>query len=65
MTERTLATVGAKTGLARDAALQAVLQTSGQERLIRPEEVAALVVRLCRDDAVETGRAIVLDGRSR
>jgi len=65
MTERTLATVGAKTGLARDAALEAVLQTSGQERLIRPEEVAALVVRLCRDDAVETGQAIVLNGRSR
>jgi NAD(P)-dependent dehydrogenase (short-subunit alcohol dehydrogenase family) len=65
MTERTLATVGAKTGLARDAALEAVLQTSGQERLIRPEEVAALVVRLCRDDADETGQAIVLDGRSR
>ena len=28
-------------------------------------EVAAEVVRLCRDDAVETGRAIVLSGRSR
>ena len=65
MTERTLATVGARTGLARDAALQAVLQTSGQERLIRPEEVAAEVIRLCRDDAVETGRTIVLNGRSR
>ena len=64
MTDRTLATVGVKTGLARDAALRAVLETAGQERLIRPEEVAAEVVRLCRDDAVATGQAIVLDGRS-
>ena len=65
MTDRTLATVGAKTGLARDAALRAVLETAGQERLIRPEEVASAVVRLCGDDAVETGQAIVLSGRSR
>ena len=65
MTDRTLTTVETKTGLARDAALRAVLETAGQERLIRPEEVAAEVVRLCRDDAVETGQAIVLDGRSR
>src|SRR5262245_6377581 len=64
MTDRTLAVVGAKTGLARDAALRAVLETAGQERLIRPEEVAAEVVRLCRDDAVATGQAIVLNGRS-
>jgi NAD(P)-dependent dehydrogenase (short-subunit alcohol dehydrogenase family) len=65
MTDRTLATVESKTGLARDAALRAVLETAGQERLIRPEEVAGEVVRLCEDDAVETGQAIVLDGRSR
>ena len=65
MTDRTLTTVETKTGLARDAALRAVLETAGQERLIRPEEVAAEVVRLCRDDAVGTGQAIVLDGRSR
>jgi len=64
MTERTLETVGQKTGLARDAALRAVLETAGQERLLRPEEVAAEVVRLCRDDASETGQAIVLNGRS-
>lgn len=64
MTERTLETVGQKTGLARDAALRAVLETAGQERLVRPEEVAAEVVRLCRDDARETGQAIVLNGRS-
>jgi NAD(P)-dependent dehydrogenase (short-subunit alcohol dehydrogenase family) len=64
MTERTLETVGQKTGLARDAALRAVLETAGQARLIRPEEVAAEVVRLCRDDASETGQAIVLNGRS-
>ena len=64
MTERTLALVGGKTGLGRDAALEAVLATAGQERLIAPEEVAAAVVRLCREDATETGQAIVLDGRS-
>jgi NAD(P)-dependent dehydrogenase (short-subunit alcohol dehydrogenase family) len=65
MTERTLANVERRTGLARDAALEAVLAAAGQERLIRPEEVAAEVVRLCREDATETGQAIVLNGRSR
>jgi NAD(P)-dependent dehydrogenase (short-subunit alcohol dehydrogenase family) len=65
MTERTLANVGAKTGLDRAAALGAVLEIAGQDRLIRPEEVAAVVLRLCRDDAAETGQAIVLDWRAR
>jgi NAD(P)-dependent dehydrogenase (short-subunit alcohol dehydrogenase family) len=51
MTDETLANVGARTGLSRAEALTAVLATSGQERLVRPEEVAAAAVALCRDDA--------------
>ena len=64
MTERTLADVGARAGLSRDRALEAVLATTGQSRLVTPEEVAAAVLRLCREDAGPiTGQAIVLDGR--
>jgi NAD(P)-dependent dehydrogenase (short-subunit alcohol dehydrogenase family) len=61
MTENTLANVQARAGLAREEALAAVLATTGQERLISPDEVAAAVLDLCREesDAV-TGEAIVL-----
>lgn len=61
MTEQTLANVEARAGLSRDQALAAVLATTGQERLVTPEEVAALVVELCRPEAAgTTGQAIVL-----
>ena len=61
MTERTLANVQTRTGLGRGEALAAVLATTGQDRLIAPEEVAAAALALCLDAAGETtGDAIVL-----
>ena len=48
---RAIENVSARTGLSRERAEAAVLATTGQERLMRPEEVAAEVVRLCRPDA--------------
>ncbi len=61
MTERTLANVQSRAGLTRERALAAVLATTGQERLVAPDEVAAAVLGLCRDDAGgTTGRAVVV-----
>jgi NAD(P)-dependent dehydrogenase (short-subunit alcohol dehydrogenase family) len=61
MTQRTLETVQAKTGLARDKALRAVLDSVGQARLLTPDEVAAEILALCRDDALNrNGEAVVL-----
>jgi len=61
MTESTLANIEARAGLAREQALEAVLATTGQDRLIPPDEVAAIVLDLCRDEAAtRSGDAIVL-----
>ena len=61
MTERTLANVQSRVGLARDRALAAVLATTGQDRLVTVEEVARAVLELCREAASGVnGRAIVL-----
>ncbi len=61
MTKRTLANVQARAGLPREGALAAVLATTGQERLITPQEVAAAVLDLCRDEAASvSGQTIVL-----
>ncbi len=61
MTERTLEEVQARTGLSRDQALAAILGTTGQERLVTTEEVAAAVLALCREDAGgTTGQTVVL-----
>jgi len=66
MTESTLATVEARAGLAREEALAAVLATTGQQRLIPPEEVASAVLDLCRDEsATRSGEAIVLAAGAR
>jgi NAD(P)-dependent dehydrogenase (short-subunit alcohol dehydrogenase family) len=63
MTDRTLALVESRAGLSRDLALAAVLATTGQERLLTPEEVAAAVLRLCQEEAAATnGEAVVLKG---
>ena len=51
MTERTLSNVEARTGMSREEALEAVLETSGQSRLITADEVAEEVLALCREDA--------------
>lgn len=61
MTERTLANVEASTGLKREEALRTVLATTGQERLLHPEEVAVAVLRLCGEGAGDVnGEAILL-----
>jgi NAD(P)-dependent dehydrogenase (short-subunit alcohol dehydrogenase family) len=66
MTARTLANVRKRTGLGAAEALAAILATVGQSRLVSPAEVAAEVLRLCRDDAGGvTGEAIVLEGGAR
>jgi NAD(P)-dependent dehydrogenase (short-subunit alcohol dehydrogenase family) len=61
MTEATIANVQRQTQRDRAAALAAVLAAGNQARLLAPDEVAAEVVRLCRDDAAEVnGQAIRL-----
>jgi NAD(P)-dependent dehydrogenase (short-subunit alcohol dehydrogenase family) len=61
MTERTLANVQERTGLTRPKAMEAVLRTTGQKRLVKPEEVAAQVLELCEESAGEVnGQAIAL-----
>jgi NAD(P)-dependent dehydrogenase (short-subunit alcohol dehydrogenase family) len=61
MTDETLAAVRRHTGRDRGEALAAVLRSANQSRLLSPDEVAAAVVRLCREAAADTnGQAIVL-----
>jgi NAD(P)-dependent dehydrogenase (short-subunit alcohol dehydrogenase family) len=63
MTDRTLQDVGARAGLPRERALEAVLATTGQERLVTPQEVAAEVLKLCSvESGNRTGEAILLRG---
>jgi NAD(P)-dependent dehydrogenase (short-subunit alcohol dehydrogenase family) len=58
---RAIENVSARTGLSRERAEAAVLATTGQERLLRPEEVAAEIVKLCRPDAGGvTGQAVMV-----
>jgi NAD(P)-dependent dehydrogenase (short-subunit alcohol dehydrogenase family) len=64
LTEATLATVQARAGLQRDEALAKVLETTGQERLIAPDEVAKMVLDLCREEAAGTnGQTLVMSGK--
>ena len=63
MTERTLSNVEQRTGMTREEALEAVLETSGQSRLITADEVAEEVVALCREDAKRrNGEALPMRG---
>ncbi len=62
MTEQTITNAQSRTGFSREKALAAVLATVGQDRLITPDQVAAAVLRLCRDDTADVnGQAIRLD----
>lgn len=63
LTQRTLATVQARTGLDSAAALQAVLAAEDQTRLVTPVEVAAAVVDLCCSGSESNGAVVVLDGK--
>ena len=64
MTVETVNRIVAKTGRTREQALAAALASSGQTRLIRPEEVAAAVVALATGPQANppNGEALVLDG---
>jgi NAD(P)-dependent dehydrogenase (short-subunit alcohol dehydrogenase family) len=62
MTDRTLAIVESRAGLSRHDALLAVLATTGQARLVKPDEVATEILRFCMDGTGEfTGEATVLN----
>lgn len=62
MTERTLATIMAKTGKSRDAAVAVLASMSPAGRLIRPKEVSAAALQLCSagSDSVN-GRSISIN----
>lgn len=63
MTRSAVERVMRETGRSEDEALQAILRTTNQRRLIAPTEVANLALVLC-DEASKgiNGQAIVLDG---
>lgn len=62
--EQAIINIMEKTGRTRDEALEGILETAGQSRLIEPEEVAAEVLILCAPEADSiNGAAIVIDGK--
>lgn len=63
MTARAIDNITARTGRSAEEATEALLRMSPQNRLVTPEEVAALVLLLATDDARGiTGQAINIDG---
>ena len=63
MTAATIENIVKRTGMEASAALDAVLATTPQRRLISPEEVAASVAFLCDEEARSiNGQTVVLDG---
>jgi 3-hydroxybutyrate dehydrogenase len=63
MTDENVALITEKTGLAREEALRRIREFNPQKRLIQPEEVAAAVAHLARDDARGiNGQALTIDG---
>lgn len=60
---RAVDTIVAKTGQTAEAAIAALARSNPQNRLVQPEEVAASVAYLCRDDAASlTGQSLVVAG---
>lgn len=60
---RAVANISSKTGRSKDEALETLLATNPQHRLITPEEVAHTVVWLCAPGTQSvTGQSIVLSG---
>ncbi len=63
MTRESVERIMSRTSKSRDQALQALLETTRQVRLIHPDEVAHLVLWLCDEQARGiNGQAIVVDG---
>jgi 3-hydroxybutyrate dehydrogenase len=63
MTSETIARIVQTTGRTEEQALEAILQTTPQRRLIEADEVAEAVLYLCGENARGvTGSALVIDG---
>ena len=63
MTNETVRRIQETTDMTEDQALEAILQTTTQHRLIDPSEVAHVVITLCHDDSKSVnGQGIVIDG---
>ena len=63
LTDETVARRMQRTGQAWHEAMDAILEESGQPRLIRAEEVAEVILPLLYDDASDTnGQLVVIDG---
>lgn len=63
MTEAAIARIVERTGATPEEARRAILDTTGQDRLLEPEEVAAIVLFLCGEGASGiNGQAVVIDG---
>ena len=63
MTRESIERIMKTTGRTEEQALEAILQTAPQKRLIQPDEVAAAVEYLCSDAAAGVnGAALVIDG---
>jgi len=61
MTRESVARIATKTKMSPEAALRAALETTGQRRLISPEDVALAVLTLCDDAGRETnGETVVI-----
>jgi NAD(P)-dependent dehydrogenase (short-subunit alcohol dehydrogenase family) len=62
MTADTIRNVATRTGRDTSMSLEMILATSGQSRLVTPEEVASRVVQFCMpSDAPENGEAWIID----
>lgn len=59
--EEAIDNIVSATGRSRDEALDELLKVSPQERLIEPQEVAATVMWICRQEAI-TGQSIAVAG---
>ncbi|MXW67414.1 MAG: SDR family oxidoreductase [Gemmatimonadales bacterium] len=63
MTDATIRNIVKRTDMAETDAVEAILATTPQRRLIAPEEVAASIAFLCEDEARSiNGQTVVLDG---
>jgi len=63
MTTSSIERIVGKTGLSREQALESILATTPQRRLITPQEVAHVVIMLCDEEARGiNGQAIGIDG---
>lgn len=60
MTERSVSNIAARTGKGAAAVREMLVQANPQKRMIRPEEVAEVVVSLASRECAATGQAIDL-----